>query len=78
MKPDYWNEATRVLGRRDPVMRRLIREYPDVSVQRRGDAFTTLARAIVGQQISVRAAQTVWDRFAAVAGAGASAGSSTT
>jgi DNA-3-methyladenine glycosylase II len=65
MKPPYWDEATRALGRRDPVLRRLIRAYPGIHLQRRGDPFTTLARAIVGQQISVRAAQTIWDRLVA-------------
>jgi DNA-3-methyladenine glycosylase II len=71
MKPVYWDEATRELGRCDPVLRRLIRCHPEVHLQRRGEPFTTLARAIVGQQISVKAAQTIWDRFvAAVGGSG--------
>ena len=65
MKPPYWDRATRALGRRDPVLRGLIRAYPGIHLQRRADPFTTLARAIVGQQISVRAAQTIWDRLAA-------------
>jgi DNA-3-methyladenine glycosylase II len=68
VKPPYWDSATRALGRRDPVLRRLIRAYPGIHLQRRSDPFTTLARAIVGQQISVRAAQTIWDRFAAATG----------
>ena len=45
-------------------MKRLIPQFKDSSLQTRGDAFVTLARSIVGQQISVKAAQTVWDRFA--------------
>jgi DNA-3-methyladenine glycosylase II len=45
-------------------MRRLIPQFGDACLQSRGDAFTTLARSIVGQQISTKAAQTVWDRFA--------------
>lgn len=65
MKPRYWNEATRELGRRDRVLRRLIRNAPDVHLKRRADPFTTLARAIVGQQISVKAADAVWQRFRA-------------
>jgi DNA-3-methyladenine glycosylase II len=68
VKPPYWDAATRALRRRDPVLRRLIRAYPGIHLQRRSDPFTTLARAIVGQQISVRAAQTIWDRFAAATG----------
>jgi DNA-3-methyladenine glycosylase II len=47
-------------------MKRLIPQFGDACLQSRGDAFTTLARSIVGQQISVKAAQTVWDRFAAL------------
>ena len=38
--------------------------FGDACLQSRGDAFVTLARSIVGQQISVKAAQSVWDRFA--------------
>ena len=67
MKPAYWDEATHSLGKRDPVMARLVAEFPGVHVVRRGDPFTTLARAIVGQQISVKAAQTVWGRLVAAA-----------
>jgi len=52
--------ACRRLSRADPVMRRLIRAYPDVALKSRGNAFETLLRAIVGQQISVKAADAVW------------------
>jgi DNA-3-methyladenine glycosylase II len=62
--PEYWDEACRHLSRKDRVMKRLIPLFGDACLQSRGDAFTTLARSIVGQQISVKAAQTVWDRFA--------------
>ena len=62
--PDYWDEACRHLAKKDRVMKRLIPQFGDACLQSRGDAFTTLARSIVGQQISVKAAQTVWDRFA--------------
>lgn len=62
--PDYWDEACRYLSKKDRVMKRLIPKFGDACLQSRGDAFTTLARSIVGQQISVKAAQTVWDRFA--------------
>ncbi len=69
-KPAYWNEATAALARRDRVLRRLIRSYPDIHLKRRSDAFTTLARAIVGQQISVKAADAIWGRFAALVSSG--------
>ncbi|OGB13938.1 MAG: DNA-3-methyladenine glycosylase [Burkholderiales bacterium RIFCSPLOWO2_12_67_14] len=62
--PDYWVEACRHLMKRDRVMKKLIPLHGGVSLQSRGDAFVTLARSIVGQQISVKAAQSVWDRFA--------------
>jgi DNA-3-methyladenine glycosylase II len=62
--PEYWDEACRHLSKKDRVMKRLIPRFGDACLQSRGDAFTTLARSIVGQQISVKAAQTVWDRFA--------------
>ena len=64
MKPAYWDEATVHLARRDKVLRKLIRKFPDANIVSRGDAFQTLARAIVGQQISVKAAQSIWGRFA--------------
>jgi DNA-3-methyladenine glycosylase II len=63
--PDYWNEATRELVARDPVFSRLATRYEGLALGSRGDAFSTLARAIVGQQISVKAAASVWDRLVA-------------
>src|SRR5678810_296812 len=68
MKPDYWDRAKRALARKDPVMARIMRGHRNVFLARRGEPFMTLARAIVGQQISVKAAQSVWDRFAACVG----------
>jgi len=62
--PEYWEEACKHLAKKDRVMRRLIPQFGDASLQSRGDAFVTLARSIVGQQISVKAAQSVWDKFA--------------
>ena len=49
-------------------MKKLIPQFGEARLQCRGDAFTTLARSIVGQQISVKAAQSVWEKFAALAG----------
>jgi DNA-3-methyladenine glycosylase II len=68
VKPNYWNRAKRALAKRDPVMAAIMRRHPKVFMMRRGEPFMTLARAIVGQQISVKAAQSVWDRFAACVG----------
>ncbi|GAB3776792.1 DNA-3-methyladenine glycosylase [Ramlibacter monticola] len=64
--PEYWEDARRYLTKRDRVMKRLIPQFGTACLQSRGDAFTTLARSIVGQQISVKAAQSVWERFAAL------------
>jgi DNA-3-methyladenine glycosylase II len=66
--PDYWDEACRHLSKRDRVMKKLIPRFGEARLKSRGDAFTTLARSIVGQQISVKAAQSVWDRFAELLG----------
>jgi len=63
--PEYWGTAVRELARRDAVLRVFIRRCPGLPLRSRGDAFQTLARAIVGQQISVKAAQSVWNRLAA-------------
>jgi DNA-3-methyladenine glycosylase II len=64
--PDYWAEACVHLARRDRVMKRLVAQFSDTCLQSRGDPFVTLARSIVGQQISVKAAQSVWNRFEAL------------
>jgi len=68
-KPHYWDEAIRALAERDSVLAKLIAEYPGLHLTRRSDPFTTLARAIVGQQISVKAAQTIWERLLKACGA---------
>jgi len=61
--PGYWSDACKHLVKKDRVMKRLIPQFGQACLQSRGDAFATLARSVVGQQISVKAAQTVWDRF---------------
>ena len=58
--PDYWAQATRELAERDDVLRALVGRFQGLALGSRGDAFSTLARSIVGQQISVKAAQSVW------------------
>ena len=69
LTPPYWPAACKHLRRHDPVMRRLMQQYGSEQLQSRGDAFVTLARSIIGQQISVKAAQSVWERFAALCSA---------
>ena len=65
--PAYWHTACTELAAADPVMAALIARYPDAVLADRGDPFQTLARAIVGQQISIKAADSVWARFAGFA-----------
>ena len=61
--PGFWAEACDHLARRDRVMKRVIPLFGDACLESRGDAFVTLARSIVGQQISVKAADSVWARL---------------
>jgi DNA-3-methyladenine glycosylase II len=64
--PAYWQRAKRALGRRDAIMQAIIRRHPRIALKSRGDPFQTLARSIVGQQISVKAADSVWAKLARV------------
>ena len=61
--PGYWQQAARELAERDAVLRGLVDKFHGLALGSRGDAFSTLARSIVGQQISVKAAQSVWERL---------------
>ncbi len=61
--PAYWAAACEHLMRKDRVLRRLVPKFPGAAIETRGDPFVTLARSVVGQQISVKAAQSVWTRF---------------
>ncbi len=63
LKPDYWDDAVVQLMRRDRILKKVIPQHPDIWLTTRGNPFVTLARSIVGQQISVKAAETVWQRF---------------
>ncbi len=63
MKPPYWQRARRSLMARDSRMAAIIACHPRVALRSRGEPFVTLARSIVGQQISVRAADAVWQRL---------------
>ena len=63
--PGYWQQATRELSERDAVIRKIAGKSLGLTLRSRGDAFSTLARSIVGQQISVKAAESVWQKFSA-------------
>ncbi len=61
--PAYWQEACADLMKRDRILRKIIPAFGPAHLALRGDPFVTLARSIVGQQISVKAAQSVWERL---------------
>lgn len=66
MLPAYWHTAVAELAARDRILKELMPRFPDISLTSRGDAFATLARAIVGQQISTKASESVWQRLIAL------------
>jgi DNA-3-methyladenine glycosylase II len=61
--PKFWNKAKVYLRKKDKRLGKIIESYPKDFLFSKSDPFMTLARSIVGQQISVRAAQSVWDRL---------------
>jgi DNA-3-methyladenine glycosylase II len=61
--PSYWEEAKAELMKRDRILNKLIPQFGALQLVGRGEPFSTLARSIIGQQISVKAAETVWQRF---------------
>jgi DNA-3-methyladenine glycosylase II len=60
---EHWNAAVRELSEADGTLRNIISEYREEQLKLKSDEFLTLARAIVGQQISVKAADTIWKRL---------------
>jgi len=61
--PHYWNKAKKVLSRKDKVMKKLINNYKDGNLITRNDVFFSLCKSIIGQQISVAAANSVFLKF---------------
>jgi len=66
MLPTYWQQAVAELAAHDRILKELMARYPDIALQVRGDAFATLARSIVGQQISTKASESVWQKLLAL------------
>jgi DNA-3-methyladenine glycosylase II len=62
-RPAYWDKACVDLVKRDRILKKLIPKFGPVHLLSRGDPFVTLARSVVGQQISVASAQAVWERI---------------
>ncbi|MDE2365693.1 MAG: DNA-3-methyladenine glycosylase 2 family protein [Betaproteobacteria bacterium] len=69
MVPSYWEQATQELAASDEVMQKLILRFKGGLLHSRGDAFGTLARSILGQQISVKAAESIWQKLSGAIGA---------
>ena len=61
--PEYWSKAKKVLSKKDKVMKKLINNYKDGSLVTRNDVFFSLCKSIIGQQISVAAANSVFSKF---------------
>ena len=61
--PIFWQKAKKALSNKDKKLSKVIKSYPDDFLFSKSDPFFTLARSIVGQQISVKAAQSVWDKL---------------
>ena len=61
--PAYWNKAKRVLSKRDPVLRKIMNKYNKGYLTSRKDPFFSLCRTIIGQQISTKAADSIWLKF---------------
>ena len=62
-KPSYWNKAKKYLYKKDSIMRDLINRYSDTNLTSRKDVFFSLCKSIIGQQISVAAANSVFLKF---------------
>lgn len=62
-RPDYWEKACADLVKRDRILKKLIPKFGPVQMLSRDDPFVTLARSVVGQQVSVPVAQALWQRI---------------
>ena len=63
--PTYWNKAKKILSKRDPVLKKIIKKYRNGFLTTKGKPFLSICRTIVGQQISVKAADSIWLKFEA-------------
>ena len=61
--PNYWSKAKKYLMRKDKLMKKLIKKYSDNNLTTRKDVFFSLCKSIIGQQISVAAANSVFSKF---------------
>ena len=63
--PKYWYKAKISLSKRDPILKKIIKQYNKGHLTTRNNPFFSLCRTIVGQQISIKAADTIWNRLEA-------------
>ena len=61
--PFYWYKAKTILSKRDPILRKIIKKFNKGFLTTRKDPFFSLCRTIIGQQISTKAADSIWSRF---------------
>jgi len=61
--PAYWYRAKRILSKRDPILRKIIKKFDKGFLTTRKDPFFSLCRTIIGQQISTKAADSIWSKF---------------
>src|SRR3954449_8244557 len=61
--PAYWAEAKAELMKRDRIMKKLIPQFGDMHLVGHPDPFTTLARSVVGQQVTQKAADAAWAKL---------------
>jgi len=61
--PSYWHKAKKILSKRDPVLRKIIKKYNKGFLTTKNKPFFSLCRTIVGQKISVKAADSIWLKF---------------
>ena len=61
--PFYWHKAKKILSKRDPILRKIINKFNKGYLTSRKDPFFSLCRTIIGQQISTKAADSIWSKF---------------
>ena len=61
--PAYWQKAKKILSKRDPVIRKIIKKYKKGFLTTRSKPFFSLCRTVVGQQISLASADSIWSKF---------------
>ena len=61
--PKYWHEAKKILSKRDPILKKIIKKYKEGFLTTKNRPFYSLCRTIIGQQISIKAADSIWLKF---------------